>query len=107
MDVSNSRNILVVSINELNQESTGMIFEELNNVGVIEFRKDTERLAMLVSPAKFDEMIESLENYELLISALNRVTKVPRRTIHIDDIMRELGITQADLDNVDIDLDLL
>lgn len=106
MDLKKVNNITAVSISELGHENFRKIFEDLIELGVTEVYDENKKLAVLISPARFDEMNEIVENYELLLTALNRMTISSKATNTMDEVMNEFGITLKDLEKIDVDLDL-
>lgn len=95
-----------ISITAFNQGKANKVFEEVKKEGIKAVLKNNKRIGMLVSPKKYDEMTKMLEDYELLLTAMQRMNTSSGKTYSMKEVMTEFGITQEDLDNVEVDLDI-
>ena len=103
---NNNENVHTVRASELSQGNIRKIFDDLYKVGVVKVIDDGNSVAVLISPVKFEEIMESLDNYELLLTAFNRMNTSTTKTMTMNEIMNGFGITQSDLDSIEVDLDL-
>ncbi|ETA78931.1 prevent-host-death protein [Youngiibacter fragilis] len=90
-----------VSISLFNQGKANKIFDDVKTEGIKAVLKNNKRIAMIVSPSKYDEMTEIIEDCRLLLVAMNRMKANDKEAIPMSDVMKRLGITQEDLDNTD------
>ena len=64
------------------------------------------RACVLVSPEQYESLIEMLSDYLLLAEADRRMTANNNaENISHEDMMRSLGITQEELDAVDVEIE--
>lgn len=95
-----------VSISLFNQGKANKIFDEVKTEGIKAVLKNNKRIAMIVSPAKYDEMTEMIEDCKLLLMAMSRMKASEKKAAPIRDVMEKFGITEEDLDDTDVDLDM-
>lgn len=95
-----------VSISSFNQGKAKQIFEDAIAVGTKVVLKNNKRIAMIVSPSRYDEMVEKLEDCELLFKAMTRTETNEKIAVSMSDVMKRFGITQEDLDDTDVDIDI-
>ena len=95
-----------VSISMFNQGKANKIFEEVKTEGIKAVLKNNKRIGMIVSPSKYDEMTEMIEDCRLLLIAMNRIKKNNKKAVPMSDVMKRFGITQEDLDETDVDIDI-
>lgn len=94
-----------VSISLFNQGKANRIFEEVKTDGIKAVLKNNKVIGVIVSPETYDEMVEKLEDYELLLEA-NRRMNLSSKSVSLEDAMKMLNVTQEELDEVDLDIDL-
>ncbi|WP_312653877.1 type II toxin-antitoxin system Phd/YefM family antitoxin [Proteiniclasticum sp.] len=95
-----------VSISSFNQGKANKIFEEVNTEGIKVVLKNNKRIGVIVSPSKYDEMTELLEDCKLVLLAMNRMKSNHKKPVPMSDVMKRFGITQEDLDDTDVDIDI-
>lgn len=95
-----------VSISMFNKCKANKIFEDVNAKGAKAVFKNNKKIAVIVSPKVFNEMIEKLEDYELMIKAVKRINASNEKKVSMEDVMKEMGISQEDLDNTDVSVDI-
>jgi PHD/YefM family antitoxin component YafN of YafNO toxin-antitoxin module len=70
--------------------------------------KNNRPEAVLITPDRFEEMLaleEELADMTLGMEALSRLVNFnPETAISHDDILEEFGISQAELDNIDVEI---
>jgi len=95
-----------VSISMFNKGKANKIFQEVNADGATAVLKNNKRIAVILSPAEFDGLIEKLEDYELMIEAVERINVSNEKKASMEDVMKKMDITQEDLDNTDVSIDI-
>ena len=93
-----------IPISRFNKGEANRIFDEVNKTGFKIVVKNNNPACVLVSPEDFSEILEYAENYALLLEANKRLEKSVN-SISNSDVMKDLGISQADLDNIEVELD--
>ena len=102
IDVANS----LVPISRFNKGEAGKIFEEVKETGIKIVLKNNSPTCVLLTPEVYEELLETLENYRLVIEAGKRMGKAkPDDFVAADEAMRELGLNGADLENADVELE--
>ena len=94
----------IVPISRFNKGEANRIFDEVNKTGYKVVVKNNNPTCILVSPEDFSEMLEYAENYALLLEANKRMEK-SKKGMPMKDVMKELGITKKDLEQIEVDLD--
>ena len=102
----NTAYIEPVSISLFNKGKANKIFEEVKNDGVKVVLKNNKRVGMILSPSRYDEMTEMVEECRLLLMAMNRIKSDESSVVEMNDVMRRFGISQEDLDETEVDLDV-
>lgn len=58
----------------------------------------------MITPEKYQEMLETIENYYLLVSAEERMkTAIPSDFISRDQVLKNLNIKPDELEDVDVE----
>ena len=61
---------------------------------------------VLLKPEMYEQMIETIEDYRLLLEAERRMENAkPEDFMTQDKVLSELGINKADLDSTDVELE--
>lgn len=102
----NTAYIEPVSISLFNKGKANKIFEEVKNDGVKVVLKNNKRVGMILSPSRYDEMTEMVEECKLLLMAMNRIKSDESSIVEMSDVMRRFGISQEDLDETEVDLEV-
>lgn len=104
--IAETKNILntLVPISRFNKGEANKIFEEVNVTGAKVVLKNNKPACVLVSPQEYEKMLETIENYQLLIEAQKRV-EASKTTVSQSDVMKQFGITQEDIDGVEVDIE--
>jgi hypothetical protein len=96
----------IVPITRFNRGEANKIFDELKDTGVKAVLKNNVRVGVIVEPRQYDEMVELLEDYALFFEAERRMKKAGSAgSLSEKQVMEELGINEADLDNTDVDIE--
>lgn len=102
------RNILdgIIPITRFNRGEAGKIFDEVGKTGVKVVLKNNAPVAVLVAPEQYEAMVEMLEDYALYVEAENRLnTDDSKETVSHAQVLVDLGISEADLADIDVEID--
>ena len=95
----------IVPITRFNRGEANKIFDELKDTGVKAVLKNNVRVGVIVEPQQYDEMVELLEDYALFFEAERRMQKAASAGFLSEkQVMQDLGISEADLSNTDVDI---
>ena len=90
-----------VPISQFNRGLAGQIFSDVKKTGSKVVMKNNEAEVVLVPPAEYVELMDMLNDYELLIVAMQRLEHYdPSTLISEEEMDRELAITQEEMDSV-------
>ena len=96
----------IIPISRFNRGEANKIFEEVRKAGVKVVLKNNTRVGVLVEPEQYDEMVEMLEDYALYFEAERRMKETGEsETISERQVLEKLGISQTELDDVDVDIE--
>ena len=96
----------IVPITRFNKGEANRIFDEVAADGTKIVMKNNRPACVLLAPDKYESLMEMLSDYILQEEAELRMSQSDLRdTSSREDIMKELGITQADLDAVDVEIE--
>lgn len=96
----------MVPISRFNKGEANKIFEEVRETGFKIVLKNNTPTCVLLAPEAYEEMLEMIENYRLLVETTNRMAKAEAKDfISSDQAMRELGINEEDLDDADVEIE--
>ena len=92
----------IVPISRFNKGEANKIFDEVNSSGYKVVVKNNKPSCVLMSPQKYTEMMETLEDYQLYIEADKRMKATSESDfISQDDVLKTFDLTQNDLDKTD------
>ena len=96
----------IVPITRFNKGEANKIFDEVQSTGTKIVMKNNRPACVLVSPEQYESLIEMLSDYLLLAEADRRMAaNNDAENISHEDIMCSLGITQEELDDVDVEIE--
>ena len=96
----------IVPITRFNKGEANKIFDEVQSTGTKVVMKNNRPACVLVSPEQYEFLIEMLSDYLLLAEADRRMAaNNDAENISHEDLMRSLGITQEELDAVDVEIE--
>lgn len=99
----------MVSITELNKGKASKIIEEVKKTGYKVILKNNSPEAVLITPEQFEELIslrEEILDMTLGMEALKRMSNFNvEETISHEDILDELGISQDELDDIEVSIE--
>ena len=96
----------IVPISRFNKGEASCIFDEVEVGGTKIVMKNNRPACVLVSPEKYELLMEMLSDYILQEEAENRMTHFnPHETMSQKEMMESLGITEEDLGDVDVEIE--
>jgi len=96
----------LVPISRFNKGEANKIFEEVRETGFKIVLKNNSPACVLLTPEIYEQMIETIENYRLLVEAEKRMKNAKAEDfIPAEKAMQELGISKADLEGTDVELE--
>lgn len=96
----------LVPITRFNKGEANKIFEEVKKEGVKLVIKNNSPSCILINPEKYEAMVDALEDYALYFEAEERM-KIALKAgfLSEEQVMDELDITEADLDEVEVEIE--
>jgi antitoxin StbD len=96
----------LIPISRFNKGEANKIFDEVRETGFKIVLKNNTPACVLITPENYEEMLEIIEDYKLLIEAEQRtVNSKDEDFISTDIVMSELGINLKDLDDIEVDIE--
>lgn len=93
------RNTVPISL--FNRGLAGKIFEEVKQCGAKVVMKNNTAECVLLSPDEYIQLIDEVNDARLLTMAADRMAKAdPSFFISAEQLYADMGITQADLDEI-------
>ncbi|MCL2198637.1 MAG: type II toxin-antitoxin system Phd/YefM family antitoxin [Defluviitaleaceae bacterium] len=87
----------MVPVSRFNKGEAAKIFDEVSRAGIKIAVKNNKPACVLLSPEKYEAIMEELEDLELMMVAEKRLAE-DSPTYSQDEVMQRLGITQSDID---------
>jgi PHD/YefM family antitoxin component YafN of YafNO toxin-antitoxin module len=87
----------LVPITQFNRGQASRVFDRLRAENRLIVLKNNQPAAVILSPAEFRRLCEIEEDYMLLLEAERRLTEDTSPSSSREDVMAELGISEADL----------
>ena len=91
----------LVPITQFNRGQASRIFDRLHSesrlIVLKNILKNNQPAAIILSPSEFQRLSEIEEDYTLLLEATRRLKEDSSSTSSREDVMSELGISEADL----------
>ena len=106
MRALNSVDVLdsIVPISRFNKGEANKIFSDVKKYGTRIVVKNNVPECVLMSPQSFQNMIEEYEDAILLAEAQKRLLEKTEYKSH-EDIMKKFGLSEKDLDDVEVNLE--
>lgn len=96
----------IVPITRFNRGEAGKIFDEVSETGFKIVLKNNSPACVLLVPERYEAMVDALEDYALYFEAERRMENADNKeTVKSDELLADLGITDAELDDVDVEID--
>ncbi len=101
--MKNTSNILnsLIPITQFSRGQASRIFERLRNESRLFVLKNNQPAAVILSPAEYSRLSEIEEDYALLLEATKRIENNKLPTSSMEDVMEELGISNAELSSIE------
>lgn len=96
----------IVPITRFNKGEANRIFDEVESGGTKIVMKNNRPACVLMAPGKYEALMETLSDYVLQEEADKRMAHFDSEEVMTQaEIMEELGITEADLDSVEVEIE--
>lgn len=96
----------LIPISRFNKGEANKIFEEVRETGFKIVLKNNTPTCVLITPEAYEQMLETLENYRLLIEAEKRLENAKEEDfIPAEQALQELGISEADLEDIEVEFE--
>ena len=96
----------LVPISRFNKGEAHKIFEEVRESGFKIVLKNNIPTCVMLTPEAYEQMLETIENYRLLVEAEKRLENAKDTDfVPSEQAMQELGISEADLKEVEVELE--
>jgi PHD/YefM family antitoxin component YafN of YafNO toxin-antitoxin module len=96
----------IIPISRFNKGEANKIFDEVGVSGYKIVVKNNKPTCVLLSPEKYEEIMEALENYTLYLEAEKRINELDSsETISHEDILSNLGINKTELNAIEVEID--
>jgi PHD/YefM family antitoxin component YafN of YafNO toxin-antitoxin module len=96
----------LVPISRFNKGEANKIFEEVREAGFKVVLKNNTPACVLLKPELYEQMLETIEEYRLLLEAEKRMKNAKQEDfIPQEKVLSEFGINKADLDNTDVEIE--
>ena len=94
----------IIPISRFNKGEANKIFSEVKTNGLRIVVKNNVPECVLISPQDYQKMIEEYEDLKLIALAEKRLAD-KAAPVSQEDILRDLGLSEADLDDVEVELE--
>ncbi|HHX59648.1 MAG TPA: type II toxin-antitoxin system Phd/YefM family antitoxin [Epulopiscium sp.] len=95
----------LVPISRFNKGEANRIFDEVHSSGFKIVVKNNKPTCVLLTPEKYEEMVETIENYHLFIEAEKRMKLAEENEfISHEQIMSNLNIKQDELEDIEVEI---
>lgn len=96
----------IVPITRFNKGEANRIFDEVQASGTKVVMKNNKPACILMSPEKYEALMEMLSDYILQEEAEDRMERFePGETMSRQEVMESFGITDADLSDVEAEIE--
>ena len=87
----------MVPVSRFNKGEAAKIFDEVSRTGIKIAVKNNKPACVLLSPEKYESMLEEIEDLALMIEVEKRLNE-GGKTIPFHDVLVKNGMTEADLE---------
>ncbi|MDE7311163.1 MAG: type II toxin-antitoxin system Phd/YefM family antitoxin [Eubacterium sp.] len=96
----------IVPITRFNKGEANRIFDEVEAGGTKVVMKNNRPACVLMSPSQYESLMEMLSDYIMQEEAENRMVYYnPKESLSHEDMMRELDITEEELDGIEVEIE--
>ena len=94
----------IIPISRFNKGEANKIFTEVKNSGLRIVVKNNVPECVLISPKDYQKMVEEYEDLKLIALAEKRLAD-NAAPISQENMLKSLGLTQSDLDGVEVEVE--
>ena len=97
----------IIPISRFNKGEAGKIFDEVNESRVAKIVvKNNKPTCVLITPEKYEEMMEVIENYYLFVEAEKRMKSAQENDfISHKQLMEEINIKKEELKDIEVEIE--
>ena len=96
----------IVPITRFNKGEANRIFDEVESSGTKIVMKNNRTACVLMSPEKYEVLMEMLSDYIMQEEAEERMAHfIPQESVCHEELMASLGVMQDDLDDLDVEIE--
>lgn len=96
---------LIIPFRRFQQGEAKEIFEEVQRTGTKIVVQNDVPSCVLLEPTKYEEMIETLEDYALYFEAERRNKDANAKKYSHDEICMHFGITAEELEKIEVEIE--
>ncbi|MDK9712360.1 type II toxin-antitoxin system Phd/YefM family antitoxin [Acidaminobacter sp.] len=107
-DHTTVKNLLnsIIPITRFNKGEANKIFEEVHQDGIKIVVKNNKPACVLISPEEYNEIVEMIENYNLLMEAEKRLSSTDFTNVKSHSlVMESLGIDTKELLDIEVEIE--
>jgi len=87
----------MVPVSRFNKGEASKIFDEVSQMGIKIAVKNNKPACVLLSPERYESLLEEIENLELMMEVEKRLDE-GGKTIPFHEVLARNGMTEADLE---------
>ena len=96
----------IVPITRFNKGEANRIFDEVEATGTKIVMKNNRPACILMSPSQYEALMEMLSDYIMREEAERRMADHdPKQSLSQEELLKSLDLTEADLDDVDVEIE--
>lgn len=96
----------IVPISRFNKGEANKIFNEVNNCGYKIVIKNNKPTCVLITPEKYEEMMETIEDYKLYVDAEKRMKSAAETDfISHEQLMKKLDIQKCEIEDIEVEIE--
>ena len=96
----------IIPISRFNKGEASKIFDEVNKSGAKIVVKNNKPTCVLITPEDYEEMMETIENYYLLIETEKRMESAQENDfINHEELMKEINVKVEELRDVEVEIE--
>lgn len=88
----------LIPITQFNRGQASRIFDRLRAESQLVVLKNNQPAAVILSPEEYNRLCEMEADYALLLEATRRISANTAPLASMEDVMKELGVTQEEMD---------
>ena len=95
----------IIPISSFNKEGASKIFDEVKKNGIRYVFKNNLPECILISPEKYEYLLEEIYDLELYIEATERLKEPDQKLYTQEEVERMFNISKEQLENVEVDIE--